>query len=114
MDEVFEVTVERRGDVPVVMARGEVDVSTAPALRTELLSVGDGAPFVVVDLSGVTFLDSTGLGALIAARGQPGESDGLRELRLVVTRPQIRKVLEVTGLTSVFAVHDTLDAALAT
>jgi len=112
MDEMLEVTVEILDDLPIVRARGEIDVSTAPTLRAELTSLPDGADRVVVDLSEVTFLDSTGLGVLIGAmkRMRDGEAEG--RVDLVVTRPHIQKVLEVTGLTSVFTLFDSVDEAL--
>jgi anti-sigma B factor antagonist len=112
MDEMLRVKIENHDGVPVVRAAGEVDVSTAPALRDELTSVPESSKQVVVDLSDVTFLDSTGLGVLIAAMKRLRDSETGGRLDLVVTRPQIHKVLEVTGLTSVFTVHTTLDEAL--
>ncbi|HLK46145.1 MAG TPA: STAS domain-containing protein [Acidimicrobiales bacterium] len=117
MDEIFQVTAEERGGVPVVRAAGEVDVSTAPMLRDKLLELPADAARVIVDLSEVTFLDSTGLGVLVAGQKRvrgtaaPEEVSG-RGLDLVVTRPQIMKVLEVTGLTSIFSIYPSLEEAL--
>ncbi len=120
MDDIFQVTVEERAGVPVVRAAGEVDVSTAPMLRERLVDLPEGTPRVIVDLSEVTFLDSTGLGVLVAGqkrlRSASPASDSAEAtggLDLVVTRPQILKVLEVTGLTSIFAIYPSLDEALA-
>jgi anti-sigma B factor antagonist len=119
MDEIFQVTVEERAGIPVVRAAGEVDVSTAPTLRERLVELPEGTARVIVDLSEVTFLDSTGLGVLVAGQKRlrnaaPGDAaEGTGGLDLVVTRPQILKVLEVTGLTSIFAIYSSLDEALA-
>ncbi|MDA8296175.1 MAG: STAS domain-containing protein [Actinomycetota bacterium] len=112
MDELFQVKVREQAGASVVSAEGEVDVSTAPALRQRLYELPDSAK-VVVDLSEVTFLDSTGLGVLVAALKRVRESDAGGDLRLVVTRPQVSKVLEVTGLSTVFSVFPSLDEALA-
>ncbi len=112
MDEILQVTREDRDGVAVVRASGEVDVSTTPALRAELASIPESAEKVVVDLSGVTFLDSTGLGVLIAAMKRLRDSDTGGQVQLVVTRPHIQKVLEVTGLTAVFPIFGSLDEAL--
>lgn len=112
MDELFQVKVREEAGASVVSAVGEVDVSTAPELRQRLQELPEGTQ-VVVDLSDVTFLDSTGLGVLVAALKRVRESDTGGDLRLVVTRPQVTKVLEVTGLSTVFAVYSSLDAALA-
>jgi anti-sigma B factor antagonist len=113
MDEILTVTVDDVGGVPVVRALGEIDVSTAPRLHSELLAVRIDAPKVVVDLAEVSFLDSTGLGVLVEEMKRRRSVTSDATLDLVVTRPQIRKVLEVTGLVEVFAVHDSLDDAVA-
>ena len=109
MDELLQVSREDRDGIPVVTVGGEVDVSTAPTLQAELNSIPAATARVVVDLSEVMFLDSTGIGVLIAAMNRL--SDGGRDgtMQLVVTRPHILKVLEVTGLTSIFDIHGSLE-----
>ena len=98
--------------VPVVAVRGEVDFGTAPRLRELLVSTAmDGNHRVVVDLRAVDFLDSTGLGVLVGALKRVRSNDG--DLYLVCTQPRIRKVFEVTGLTKVFSLFDTVDDAVA-
>lgn len=111
MEDLFEVSVSQRGETRVVTAVGEVDVSTAPELRQRLHEQPEDA-LVVVDLSDVTFLDSTGLGVLVSALKRVREGDADGELRLVVSRPQVTKVLEVTGLSNVFSIYPTLEEAL--
>jgi anti-sigma B factor antagonist len=110
----LKVTVEfGTGDAnswPVVTVAGEVDIQTSPALEDQLASVvNQGHGSVVVDLSGVTFLDSTGLSALIGGLKRCQAVGG--ELRLVSPRPNVRKVLEVTGLIDTFQVEDEAAAA---
>jgi anti-sigma B factor antagonist len=102
--------VEERGDVAVLAVSGEVDVATVPRLREQLHGlVASGTPRIVVDLDAVDFLDSTGLGVLVGALKRVRSNGG--ELALVCTSPRIRKVFEVTGLTKVFALFDTVDEA---
>ena len=102
--------VEERGDVAVLAVSGEVDVATVPRLREQLHGlVAAGTPRIVVDLDAVDFLDSTGLGVLVGALKRVRSNGG--ELALVCTAPRIRKVFEVTGLTKVFDLFDTVDAA---
>ena len=108
-----ELSVTKQGttDVPVVAVNGEVDVYAAPALRdglTELLQDGSS---VVVDLSEVGFLDSTGLGALVAARTAAAERGAV--LPLVCTDQRILNLFTITGLDGVFKIYETVDAALA-
>lgn len=111
MDQEFEVEEARRDGVPVVSVRGEVDVATAPALREALDSAVDGGPgTVVADLTGVTFIDSTGLGVLIGARKRCLDDGG--EFRVVVSEPRILKVFEITGLNELFTIHPALEPAL--
>jgi anti-sigma B factor antagonist len=109
-----DVSVSRSstGDVPVVVVTGEVDVYSAPALKESLTGLLDGGDSViVVDLSDVAFLDSTGLGALVEARAATSEAGG--SLPLVCSQERILKLFTITGLDGVFAIHPTLDEALA-
>lgn len=96
----------------VLAVSGEVDVATVPRMREQLHSlVAQGDNRIVVDLDAVDFLDSTGLGVLVGALKRVRSSGG--DLQLICTQPRIRKVFEVTGLTKVFSIHDTLDEAVA-
>lgn len=97
----------REGPAAVIAVRGEVDVYTAPRLRESLVElVSDGAHNIIVDLDGVDFLDSTGIGVLVGGlkrvRGHGGD------LALVCTQQRILKVFEITGLTTVFAIFDSV------
>jgi anti-sigma B factor antagonist len=91
---------------------GDIDAANADALHEQLLSlIESGRDFGIVDMSDVTFMDSTGLSALIAARKQL-----LREncaMRLVITRPNLHRLFEVTGLTEVFDIFPSVEAAAA-
>jgi anti-sigma B factor antagonist len=90
---------------PVVTVAGEVDVETSPVLEERLTSVLDqGHSSIRIDLRDVSFLDSTGLSALISCLKRCRAAEG--ELRLVAPRPNVRKVLEITGLTDVFPIDD--------
>lgn len=97
--------------VPVVAVSGEVDVYAAPELRERLTELLQNGRSVVVDLTDVGFLDSTGLGALVAARTSAAEHDA--ELPLVCTHQRILKLFTITGLDGVFAIHGTVDDAVA-
>jgi anti-sigma B factor antagonist len=110
MDLGFEV--DQRGRYTVLAVRGEVDVYTAPRLRERLIElVSQGSHQVVVDLEGVDFLDSTGLGVLVGGLKRLRSHDG--DMILVCTQPRILKVFEITGLTKVFSIHDTVESATA-
>ncbi|MGQ0744808.1 MAG: STAS domain-containing protein [Acidimicrobiales bacterium] len=92
------------GRYTVLKVAGEIDVYTAPSLREKLVGlVTEGRRQVVVDLEGVDFLDSTGLGVLVGGLKRLRSNEG--EMCLVCTRPQILKVFEITGLNTAFAIH---------
>jgi len=106
----LEVT--ERGSWAVLAVAGEVDVATVPRLREQLHSlVAQGQHHIVLDLEAVDFLDSTGLGVLVGALKRVRTNGG--ELALVCTQSRIRKVFEVTGLTKVFSLYDSVDEAVA-
>ncbi|MHB1988742.1 MAG: STAS domain-containing protein [Acidimicrobiales bacterium] len=112
MDEVFKIAAQLEGETPVLSVRGEVDVSTAPELRERLVEVAqDGTKTVVVDLSEVTFLDSTALGVLVSGLKRFQAAGG--DLKLVVNGRAVAKVLEITGLIEVFQIFDSVQAATA-
>ena len=95
----------------VLAVGGEVDVATAPRLREKLIElVNDGQHRIVVDLTDVEFLDSTGLGVLVGALKRVRTHDG--DLALVCTESRVLKVFEITGLTKVFAMYGSVDEAV--
>ncbi|HEX4244506.1 MAG TPA: STAS domain-containing protein [Acidimicrobiales bacterium] len=111
MELTFEITEQVRGGVPVVAVVGEIDVATAPTLAEHLAAHEEaGASLVVVDLLGVSFLDSTALGVLVGSFKRLGESGGT--LRLVIAEPRILKVFEITDLVRVFPITSTVEEAL--
>ena len=96
----------------VLAVAGELDAYTVPNLRKafdEILADGTGRN-VVVDMSQVSFMDSTGIGALVSARRRLAEG---AQLRLVTTHPAVTKLFTLTGLTKVFPIFDTLAEATA-
>lgn len=110
MDQEFQI--EERADAvpPVIAVSGEIDVATAPQLRECLHRViAQGESTIVLDLLGVTFLDSTALGVLVGALKRCREVGG--DLHIVVADPRIMKIFEITGLTNVFTIAPSLQAA---
>ena len=100
-----------QGERTVVEVGGEIDVYTAPQLRERVVElVADGQVDLVLDLSGVEFLDSTGLGVLVGALNRVRAQDG--SLALVLTQERILKIFEITGLRKVFPIFPTVDEAV--
>ena len=96
----------------VVALTGDVDLYTAPELKSELIRLVDlGAKRIVVDLTMTTFIDSTTLGVLLGALKRLRPAGG--ELALVCADRNIRKIFEITLLDRVFAMFETKADALA-
>jgi anti-sigma B factor antagonist len=101
----LKVTTRSQGDHTVLSVTGEIDLYTAPTLQSELTSAfGRGQVRLIIDMSGVDFCDSTGINVLLAAHRQAREHGG--DLQLASPGSATRKVLQVTGLESVFTVID--------
>lgn len=99
----------RNGNV-VVAIRGDVDIATAAELRNRLTDAVEGHRAVVVDLGEVGFMDSTGLGVLVALHTRAVKLGG----NLVIARPQkiVRNALRLVQVDTVIDVYESLDAAL--
>ena len=94
----------------MITVEGELDLFTAPSLKQMLLdALHTGSSRLVVDLSLVTFLDSTTLGVLVGIVRRL--KDGAR-MAIVCTRPNVLKIFEFSGLDGTFAIFPTLDEAL--
>ncbi len=107
MEQSFDITEHDVGGLPVVSVAGEIDVATAPQLRKRLQRLSaEGRTTIVVDLLGVSFLDSTALGVLVGALRRCREAGG--ELRLAATHPRVLRVFQITGLADVFPLHATV------
>ena len=106
------VTSRQEGARTVISVSGEIDVYTAPSLRERLNElVASGHYDLVVDMEGVEFLDSTGLGVLVGGLKRVRAHEG--SLRLVCTQERILKIFRITGLTKVFPIHTSVEEAVA-
>lgn len=112
--QVGEFRIEEESPRPatmVLVVHGDADLYSAPELRERLRgAIDDGATTVVVDLSATTVIDSTALGVLLGGMKRLREQDG--QIRLVVPRPEVRRLFEITMLDRIFALHETQEEAL--
>jgi anti-sigma B factor antagonist len=108
----FSIDTEQVGDARHVIAlTGEVDLYTAPELKTQMLDViANGAMDVIVDFTQTTFIDSTTLGVLVGGVKRLREKGG--RLSIVCNDRYITKILEITGLDGVFTIYPTRSEAL--
>ncbi|HET9143920.1 STAS domain-containing protein [Actinophytocola sp.] len=109
----IDVEIEQTGSGAVVLhVAGEIDLLTANYLGERLreqLEPAKGA--LVLDLTAVSFLGSAGLAEIVAISQAAGQDKA--KLALVATNRAVLRPLEVTGLSSLLSVYDTVDAALA-
>jgi anti-anti-sigma factor len=112
--DLLTVDINARGSAVVVSVRGELDLATVPVLRERLDSiseVSDSPSPLVIDLSAVTFIGSAGL-ALLVEQHNKCEERGT-PMALVVAGSVVPRAIQVTALDQVFAVHTTVDDAIA-
>ncbi|QIQ06353.1 STAS domain-containing protein [Streptomyces liangshanensis] len=108
-DRPVHVAEEPDGRLAVAAVSGDLDAETAPAVYRQAVEVIARCPFVVLDLSDVTFCDSSGFNALLRLRRRAQE-DGV-ELALAALPTQIARLLALTGAEAVFSVHSSVEEA---
>jgi anti-sigma B factor antagonist len=98
----------------LIAVHGELDLFTAPELRTRInQTIDEGTRELIVDLSETAFLDSTGLGVLLAAFKRMRSCEG--ELVIIDSRSNVRKTFEVAGVDQILTIvrsYDQANAAL--
>jgi anti-sigma B factor antagonist len=96
---------------PVVALCGELDLFDTSDVASRLIAtVAACGPSVIVDLAGLTFIESRGLGVLVRVLRWTRESGG--DLSLAAPKQQVRRVLEITGLIDVFTVYPSVKQAV--
>ena len=107
----LETNVQQSDVGPVLAVYGEIDVYTAPMFKQAVVGlVTEGIKHVFIDMNGVTYMDSSGFGALLGAtkRLRPGGG----ALHLVGAKPTVERMLHLTRLDTVIDMHPTLDQAI--
>ena len=95
----------------VVEIHGEVDVSSVPQVREHVLTcIEAGGHRLIVDLRGVPFIDSTGLGVLVSIAKRIRAHVG--DLKLVITNPDILQIFRITSLHRALRIYDSVEAAM--
>ena len=103
--------VHERAGWHVLTVSGELDVATAPRMRGEIVRlVADGVTDLVLDLSGVDFIDSFGLGVLVGALKRVRSHGG--RMSVVITEPRVLGVVELTGLDRILDMSASVDDAV--
>jgi anti-sigma B factor antagonist len=108
----MEIEVTQTGGVTLVVPKGDLDMGTADQMKrtlTELIEKGQSK--LVMDLTGVAYVDSSGLGALVATMKQARAVGG--NLKLCGLQEDVRSIFEMTRLIKVMAVHSDRQEAVA-
>ena len=106
----MDISVSENNGLQVVAITGEVDLSTSPEVRDALLKQLASGHGVIVDLSGVAYIDSSGVASLVEAF-QTAKSKGQSFALAQVSETPMR-VLKLARLDQVFVIYDTVDAAV--
>ena len=99
---------EERGK-QIVELRGEIDLESSPKARQVLLKVVDQGKPILVELSGVSYMDSSGIASLVEAY-QKAKKKGA-EFALVNVNPSVLRVLNLARLDKVFTFYESLESA---
>ena len=106
----MDITQDEQGSALVLRLDGRLNMVAAPRLKTAIdEAVGKGQPRIVVDLSSVSFMDSSGLGALVAGLKKARQASG--DLRITGVNQQVATVLRLTNLDRVLRTHESVEAA---
>jgi len=108
----MELSTREDGRVTIMSVQGDLVIGDPEATfkRTVTRLLEEGKVNLLVDLSEVGFLDSSGLGALVRAMTNSQKEGG--QTKLLNAGPQVRRLLEMTKLDSVFEIHDDLERAV--
>ena len=105
-----EIEIEDAGDHQILRPSGDLDVYTVGSLRDALATlIEQKTPKVVVDLDGVPFMDSSGLGALMGGVRRMREAGG--DLAIACTREQHLKLFTITGFGEGVSIAPTVEEA---
>lgn len=92
----------------VITVSGEVDLATSPDLDQAIISgIESGAQSVIIDLTDVSFMDSSGLGVIVRGLKRSREAD--KDLDLIITNERVLKVFGITGLDQVIPIHASIE-----
>ncbi|GAE26451.1 anti-sigma F factor antagonist [Halalkalibacter wakoensis JCM 9140] len=100
----LSIRYEEKAELVVVYLSGEIDAYTAPKLREELIPFAEEGTNVRIDLSGVDYIDSTGLGVFIGVLKATDVHDG--RLTLVGMSPRVQRLFTITGLDEVMTIEE--------
>lgn len=113
MNKKLTVSTESNNSIPVIRVIGEVDLYTVDQLQQAIQDVlHSEVKTLIIDLTDTSYLDSSGLSALLMAYKVLTSRDGILYVVVSASRPAVGRVLEITRLNAVFRICDTIDQAI--
>ena len=107
----MEIAEKRIEDVDVLKLTGRLDASSAKNLKGRVASlVKENRVKLIVDMAGVDFIDSSGLGSLVSSLRAVNEKDG--DVKVTALQKQVRSIFELTRLHRIFGIFDDVEAAM--
>ncbi len=107
----MEIQLKNEGNIVVLSISGELDLYNAPELKEAIQKlINDKKVQVIIDMDRVSYVDSSGIGALISSFSSLKKSQG--QMRICNVAGSVRKVFELTRLTSFFQIDDALENSL--
>jgi anti-sigma B factor antagonist len=105
---IMQIATTPGSDRYIVTVSGEVDLATSPDLDAAVIAgLESGTNSVIIDLTDVSFMDSSGLGVIVRALKRCREAE--IELDLVISNDRVLKVFGITGLDQVIPIHDSIE-----
>lgn len=103
---MFELVMGNSGNnEKLILLRGEIDIYSAPDFKDNLFqAIGDCKEDIVLDCSELSYIDSMGLGIMVAALKRARQND--RNVRIRNAKPNVKKLFKITGLDKVFIMED--------
>ena len=104
----MQIETTSSSDRQVLMVFGEVDLATSPDLDVAIIAaLESGTESLVIDLTDVTFMDSSGLGVIVRGLKRCREAD--KDLDLIISNERVLKVFGITGLDQVIPIHASIE-----
>jgi anti-anti-sigma factor len=106
-----DVTIEKKDDILVCRVSGEITFSTSPDLRKRLIEpIEQGTKKVVINMKGVSYIDSSGMATLVELLQKVKSSEG--DLKLAEAPDKVKEILDMVRLKDIFDFEDTEEKAL--
>jgi len=104
----MQIEMTSNSDSQIITVSGEVDLATSPELDVAIIgALESGTQSLVIDLSDVSFMDSSGLGVIVRGLKRCREAD--KDLDLVISNERVLKVFGITGLDQVIPIHASIE-----